>query len=340
MTPDKLKPNDPRVQSLKASVRGKTYHYLLGKPADGVPIGTVLLVHGFPDFSFGWRYQVPMFLSMNLQVVVPDMIGYAGTDAPEDLTAYSLKSVSDDMAELVGQICPGEQIILGGHDWGGFFVWRMVHWHPDLVRAVFSVCTPYRPPAKEYIDGETMTKRLPNFRYQLQFAGPDVEREIKGRERTEQFLRGIYGGRGPAGELVMSTAKGILFENLDKLGPSPLVNDEELKFYVDAFAPRGLRGPLNWYRTREINYQEEQALFGEDGKASKVNAPSLLILAENDKALPPAMANGMEKFFDDLTKKQVDAHHWALWEAAEEVNAIIREFLGKVLQPATVKASI
>lgn len=71
MPVDKLRPNDPRVQSLTANVRGKTYKYILGKP-EGTPRATVLLVHGWPDLGFGWRNQVPYLMSLGLQVIVPD----------------------------------------------------------------------------------------------------------------------------------------------------------------------------------------------------------------------------------------------------------------------------
>jgi len=129
-------------------------------------------------------------------------------------------------------VAPGEQIFLGGHDWGGAFVWRMALWQPGLVRAVFSVCTPYTPPSPVYEDLPALVGRLPNFTYQLQLAGPDVVRELAGEARLRQFLNGLYGGRGPSGEPIFTMARGVLFENLDKVGPSPILSAEEMDFYV------------------------------------------------------------------------------------------------------------
>lgn len=80
--PDKLVPNDPRVTHHNVTLNGHKWHYLLGTPPS--PVGTILLVHGHPDLAFGWRYQVPHLLSLNLRVIVPDMLGYGDTDAPED----------------------------------------------------------------------------------------------------------------------------------------------------------------------------------------------------------------------------------------------------------------
>jgi len=55
--------------------------------------------------------------------------------------------------------------------------------------------------------------------------------------------------------------------------------------------------------------------------------PALFIAGSKDAALPPSLANGMEKWFRSLTKAEVDAHHWALWEKPAEVNQHIEDFL-------------
>lgn len=366
MPVDKLKPNDPRVESLTALIRGKTYHYLHAKPW-GVPRATILLVHGWPDLAFGWRHQVPFLLSLGLRVVVPDMLGYGGSDAPQDLAPYSLRSVCDDLAELVRHVQSQSQsqsqssspqegdennkIILGGHDWGGMVVWRFALWHPALLRGVFSVCTPYVPPSPTYHDLAATVARLPNFRYQLQLAGPDVEREV-GRDpaKLRGFLAGMYGARGPnGGEVVFSVDRGVHFENLGKVGASPLLGEDELAFYVRQYARTGVRGPLNWYRTRRINYEEELALLGGEGgdgkgqQAPKVVPPALMIVATKDAALPPSMAEGMGASFESLRMAEVEGSHWALWEpTAEQTNGHIGKFVEELLGGGggAVKASI
>lgn len=340
MAVDKLKPNDPRAQSTTATIRGKTYHYLHAKPS-GTPRGTILLVHGWPDLAFGWRYQVPYLLSLGLQVIVPDMLGYGGTDAPQDLALYSLKSVNDDLAELVRQIIgPDEQIILGGHDWGGMVVWRFALWHPEMLKGVFSICTPYAPVLPDFVDIPQLIQRLPNFTYQAQLAGPDVEREIgSDPAKIRGLLSGVYGARGSDGELVFTVNKGVHFENLDKMGKSPLLSDEEIDYYVDQYARNGVRGPLNWYRTRKVNYEEELALL-KDGQQPKVQPPSMLVAARGDAALPPRMAKGMEVFFEKVKILEVDGSHWSLWEpSAAETNAHIGAFVEELLGEST-KASI
>ncbi|KAJ3580017.1 hypothetical protein NPX13_g540 [Xylaria arbuscula] len=118
---DSLTPNDPRVEHKFTEVGGVKYHYMLAKPAEK-PVATVFLIHGWPDLGMGWRNQVPYLLSLNLQVVVPDMLGYGQTDAPDSYEEYTMKKMTGHMAEIVKQVTD-QPIILGGHDWGALFVW-------------------------------------------------------------------------------------------------------------------------------------------------------------------------------------------------------------------------
>lgn len=58
-----------------------------------------------------------------------------------------------------------------------------------------------------------------------------------------------------------------------------------------------------------------------------VDIPVLFIQATNDAALPPSLSDGMERFVPDLTRKEVEASHWALWQKPVEVNGMVREWL-------------
>lgn len=343
MSSNKLVPNDPRVKYGTTVVRGHTYKYMLGEPDNGKPIRhTILLVHGFPDIGFGWRQQVPFLVGLGFRVIVPDMLGYGGTDAPQEIEAYSLKNLSADISELARQFV-GEkgQIILGGHDWGGALVWRTAMWHPDLIMAVFSVCTPYNAPRTRFVSVEAMVAsgRLPNFTYQLQLKGPDVEARIQGAEKVRQFLNGMYGGFGPNGEVGFTATEGVQFDNLPKLNRTRLLSDEELDHYVQQYmlqpAPQ-LRGPLNWYRVREVTFQEEVPLAE---RGVKLGMPALLVTASKDAALPPSMSAGMEQHFTNLSRGEVNSSHWALTHAGDEVNALLGKWIEGLLDGG-VKASL
>ncbi|CEI67819.1 unnamed protein product [Fusarium venenatum] len=167
-------------------------------------------------FSLGWLYQV----------LIPDSLGYGNTSSPKALDEFSLNSLSDDVAAICAAIIPGEQIVLGGHDWGRALAWRVAMWHPTLIKAVFS---------------------------------------------------GIFGGRGEENEAIYTMERGVLFENLDRIGPSPLLDEAKTDYYTIAFTQSGLRGPLNWYRTHQINFEHEKG-FTEKGR-HKFAMPALFILA-------------------------------------------------------------
>ncbi|KAL7798474.1 Alpha/Beta hydrolase protein [Trichoderma ceciliae] len=335
MDASKLKPNDPRVKYLTKQIRGKTYSYILGEP-QGPKVDTIVLVHGWPDMAFGWRHQIPYFMSLGFQVVAPNMVGYAGTDAPQDLEEFSFKSTAADVVELARQFV-GEkgQIILGGHDWGGALIWRVAYYYPELIKAVFSVCTPLQPLSTNPVPLEDIIAAggLPNLKYQLQLKGPDVQARVQGKDMLRKFFGALYGGRGPNGEPGFDTSHGLLFDNWDKLGQSPLLDADELEHYVEQYslqkAPE-LRGPLNWYRTREVNSKHEIDR-ARNGPPLKYEMPALFISATNDAALPPSMSKGMDAFYTDLTRAEVNSSHWALTQAGDDVNRHIAKWLNRAL---------
>ena len=69
ITIERVKPNDAELQITTAG--------------DG-PL--VILVHGFPETSYSWRHQIPALVEAGYKVVVPDMRGYATSDAPDNIT--------------------------------------------------------------------------------------------------------------------------------------------------------------------------------------------------------------------------------------------------------------
>ncbi|MCJ1385733.1 hypothetical protein MMC17_008856 [Xylographa soralifera] len=320
--------NDSRISHQTADLNGRTYHYLLGHPK-GEPRNTVFLIHGWPDLSMGWRYQIPMFLDMGLRVVCPDMMGYGRTDAPnvppESLSYYSFKRAADDIKELAKQLGVS-RIILGGHDWGGAIVYRVALWYPELISHLFSICTPYIAPTKHFVSLEDAVKTvLPQFGYQIHLASGEVEKAIVSKEQIRQFLNARYGGQGPNGEVLFSPEKGVIFENLSEIGPSPLLTGREIDYYVNEYTNHGLHGTLNWYRTRELNFQEELTL-----EKSIIDIPVLFVQALHDSVLTPNLSRGMEQYFPKLTRREVATGHWALWQAPAQVNGMIREWLEDV----------
>lgn len=110
---------------------------------------------------------------------------------------------------------------------GGFVIWRAAAHYPSLITHVFSVCTPYTAPHKEYLSTEALVKGpLPQFAYQLHLASGEVEKSVNDEASIRQFLKGLYGARGPGGEVAFDPEKGVIKENLPKIGESRILNGE------------------------------------------------------------------------------------------------------------------
>jgi pimeloyl-ACP methyl ester carboxylesterase len=318
--------SDPRVEHRYATLNGQKYHYLYAVPRSGDYQHTVFLIHGWPDLSIGWRYQIPLLVDMGMRVVAPDMMGYGETDAPKvppnSIKLYGLKRASDDIAALAKEV-NAPKIILGGHDWGGFVVWRAAQWYPDLVSHVFSVCTPYTAPHDKYMSTEDLANGpLPQFAYQIHLASGEVEKIVKDEQSIRQFLRGMYGAKGPKGEIAFDPEKGVLGENLPSIGESKVLNGKYLDYYVKQYLNHGIHPTLNWYRQRRTNWEEDQALLSR----KQITQPVLFIQATHDGVLKPEMSKSMENFIPKLTRGEVKAAHWALTQKPEECNTIIRQW--------------
>jgi soluble epoxide hydrolase / lipid-phosphate phosphatase len=98
-----------------------------------------------------------------------------------------------------------------------------------------------------------------------------------------------------------------------------------------------MHGPLNWYRTREVNWEDEWAhffRFGELSEPPRLEHEVLFVLASRDGALKPELAKKMVEggeLLPSLRRREVQAGHWALWETPEEVNEHVGAWLEEVV---------
>ncbi|KAL8777016.1 MAG: hypothetical protein Q9213_008045 [Squamulea squamosa] len=166
--------------------------------------------------------------------------------------------------------------------------------------------------------------KVSNFGYQLQLASGQIEDAIQSREQIRQLLNGLYGGITPDGLAGFDVKTGVHLDRLPLLKQTRLVDERTLDFYADQYARNGIHGTLNWYRNREQNFKDELGL-----EKTTIDVPVLFITATKDEALPPSMSRAMDKYIPDLTRKEVDTHHWALWEQPE--------MPGSTLAPKVVK---
>jgi len=319
--------NDPRVTHKLATVRGRTHRYIEGLP-EGTEKATVVCVHGFPDLWYGWRTIIPFLLQEGLRVIVPDMMGYGGTDAPnvppETLEVYGWKHSADDIAALLKEL-DIPKVILLGHDWGGAIVGRIHLYHPEIVSHIASFVAPYPAVNKDYYPIEVVVEQLPNFTYQIGLIQPDVEEGLKQKENISKFIRALIRLRPDNAKLQ------VRCNLLQSLGDQPrcMLSEKELDYYVDTFYAKEnkFHGPLNWYKIRKQNFEDEKDYFEKD----HVHVPYLFVGGSEDVTLPPAMWDAQKALIDNLTFRHLPTGHWPMAEDPQGCTGLLKEWFDGVV---------
>lgn len=90
----------------------------------------VVLIHGFPDYWYSWRKQIPA-LAEHYKVVAIDQRGYNKSDQPEGVESYTVDKLVGDVYNVVKHFKRDKAIIVG-HDWGGIVAWTFAMTHPDV----------------------------------------------------------------------------------------------------------------------------------------------------------------------------------------------------------------
>ena len=102
-----------------------------------------------------------------------------------------------------------------------------------------------------------------------------------------------------------------------------------MDFYVQQFTKTGFEGPCNWYRTRRLNWEQDQNIPA--ATRNHLPQPVLFIQAKYDGILIPKLSQGMEKAIPNLTRAEVPASHWALWHTPEQTNDTIQKWIEGVV---------
>jgi len=260
----------------------------------------VLLLHGFPELWYSWRYQIPALAAAGFRAIAPDMRGYGETDKPEGIIAYDMEHLVGDMVGLLDALGL-EKAVIVGHDWGGVIIWPMAWMRPERVERVVSLNVPFHGHAA--IRPTESFKALPDgrFNYILFFQEPG-----RAEASIEPDVRGW----------LERTIRGIAVQQY-------WITDETLDVFADAFRKGGVTGPVNYYRNVDRNWELTAHLAG-----SQIAVPALMISAENDPVLRPETTRGMEAVVPNLTRHLIkDCGHWTQQEQPEEVNRAIIGFL-------------
>jgi len=314
------------LQHKYAQVNGINMHYVEEGPETGE---VLVLVHGFPEFWYCWHHQISFLANEGYRLIVPDMRGFGETSAPTDNDSYSMKNLCKDLEGLLDHVGVRQAIFIG-HDWGGVAVWRMALWHPDRVRGVIGVCTPYRPRSPTYVPLEVIAEKNPVFAYQIYFNKEDGK--VANDEFTAnvpRFVSWFFRTTRPEDRIGKFMAAGFMEDGLFKSFPenpprSPLFSDEEYNKYVENFSRTGFRGGLRWYTTTHINWhQEEEAKL-----QTTIPHPSLMVTAGRDVVLTPKLSEGMEAHIPNLKRAHIEeTGHWITHEQPDRLNQIFIEWL-------------
>lgn len=300
----------------------------------------VVLCHGFPELAFSWRHQIRDLPKRGLHVIAPDQRGYGLTEAPKPVEAYDIENLCADLVGLL-DAKKIDKAVFCGHDWGGIVVWQMALRHPDRVAGVIGVNTPFMPrPPMDPI--AIMRARMGDEMYIVHFQKPGEADAVLGADVSKTmnlFLRrpmdGMFGeSAGLASErkegdpsifplVSMVQAYDPAFDPREKF-----LTDEEMKVFVDTFTRTGFTGGINWYRNFTRNWERSANIV------ERVDAPSLMIMAEKDAVLPPSAADGMETWVPRLERHLVKGSgHWTQQEKPEEVTRVIADWMTRTFGP-------
>jgi len=291
----------------------------------------VLLCHGFPEGWYSWRDQLQALAAAGYRAVAPDMRGYGRTDAPAEISSYTVLDIVGDMIGLVGAL--GEkQAIIVGHDWGANIAWHAALFRPDVFPAVAALSVPFRqrgpaPPLHMLRKAGQLTH------YWFHFQEPGVaEAEFERDPRTalRRVLYSISGDAPPeTRRLTLQPGKGWLANTLDPVILPAWLTDADLDHMAAEFLRSGFRGGLNWYRNLDRNWELTAPWAG-----ALIHQPALFIAGSEDPIIAlgsgaaalqalPAMVPGLRR------KLIIDgAGHFIQQERPQLVNEAIIEFLG------------
>ncbi len=294
----------------------------------------VILVHGWPELWYSWRHQIRPLAKAGYRVVAPDVRGYGGSDKPHAVKAYDMKSL---MADVVGIIdyFNEQKAILIGHDWGAPICWNTAALHPLRVAAIAGLSVPYRKRAAVSFPAfwrKLYAGRFFYMQYFQQEGVAEAELELDVRSALRKIYYGLSGDVPNMHHWKNRAPDGGLLAGMPDPDPFPdWLSPADLDYLVAQFQAGGFRGPLNRYRNQERDFE----LLPQMG-VPKVTQPSCFIAGANDLVrnfIPDrdGFANPAEHCTDMRFAEIIKGKgHWIQQEAADEVSAILLDFLRSV----------
>ncbi len=260
-----------------------------------------LLLHGFPESSYSWRHQLPLFARLGYRAWAPNQRGYGHTTRFAGAENYRMELLVDDVGRLI-DAAGAKSVTLVGHDWGGAVAWMAALTN---VRPLDRLVVMNLPHPKRFQEQVRRSRQLLRSWYMFFFQLPWLPEAIL-RARGARAIRNAF---------------------LDMAIDKSRFPDEVLDVYArQALQPGTLTAMLNWYRAALRHTSREMQQF--IAHAPVLDVPTLMIWGEEDAALGKELTYGTDKLVRDFTLRYLPrVSHWVQQEAPEKVNAMLEAWL-------------
>lgn len=280
------------VEHATIETNGLRLHVVQAGPKDGTP---VILLHGFPEFWYGWRRQIPYLAAQGFRVWAPDQRGYNLSDKPKELRAYTLDETAKDVIGLIDAMGT-EQVYLAGHDWGAAVTWWTAARYPERVKKIAILNVPHPSVMQKTLATNWEQRRRSWYIFFFQIP------------HLPEWMLGARNGEGLAQALIRTSQAGA-FE------------DRDLAEYRKAWAqPGAVKAMIDWYRTTARAKTERLP-------DKRIHMPTLILWGKRDHALSWPMAQASADLCDEPRVVYFDeATHWVQHEEANRINPLLAEF--------------
>jgi epoxide hydrolase 4 len=263
---------------------------------DGPP---VVLLHGFPEFWYSWRHQLPALAAAGFRAVAPDLRGYNDSDKPPGVERYRPELLVQDVVGLIENLGSGPAVVVG-HDWGGIIGWLVTMGRPDLVQKLVALNAPHPATFEtELRHARQLFRSWYAFFFQLPWL-PEAALRFQNFGLVRHALR------------------------RHTIHPDTFT-PEAIRRYREALAkPGALTAAINYYRAA-FRYRHETARM-----YRPVRGPVLVIWGEKDSYLNPHVLDGLGTWAPDARVLRLrEASHWVQNDAPDAVNQALLSFLSQ-----------
>lgn len=285
----------------------------------------VILLHGFPELAYSWRFQLPALAAAGFRAIAPDQRGYGMSSVPPEVADYRIDELVGDVHGLLDALDLPSAVFIG-HDWGAMLLWHMAMTAPERIEKLVILNIPHYPRSAEDPIAIWRRRYGEDF-YIVNFQDSDEAERVFARDpahffdvtmRRNQITREQF-DRLPDEKKVVSLVGALAKADH---GGEPLLTAQERDYYAAAYSLSGFSGAINWYRNWTDNWRRSEDL------EYSIDIPTLFIGADNDVLISADHIAAMRPLVHDLEIHMLQGcGHWSQQEQPDEVNRLILDWL-------------